>query len=698
VSALSPNAAKEHLRGLLDAGASVWVAGPPGIGKSALVAEVLAALPISLRATRVQGETLSSVGDLGDWLQSLPKEGIVVLDGVDDHCDALAIALAQGGTPPLVLTSCRAPAGLSMEVVSLGPLDVEQAERVVLGAAPQTPVNDATRQAARQIALAVGCEPLGLALASALVGRMGLLALAPRLGDGSMLRREPHRGHSWCQDIVTRHLRRLSEAARDALTTLASVAEPFTFDVLEALGGDAVAIVTELVDHGLLLRCPQGAVLGYRVPWSVRMALYPSEPARPRAAVLRAWTVRARALSLGFYGADARTALAEASFAVPLAVAMLSAEAEPALALELWLLVADALFFGDALPEFDDAVFARAVSLADAEGPGPMQVQARLVRSRRLLEGGKPQEALQSAVDAADRLGGLPDGPAPLRGECLRRAGWAQLALGDLSGARQSFERAHALATTVLDLRGEADAQCGLGMAALLDGNAPAAGEMLEAALAIHAVARDEPRQASVRAMMDLLPNAWRAQSSPALRLEALEAEQQSAQRAGNRVRMALATARLALAAREHGDAEAAGRRLREARVALRLAGFDAVSPFVDPWVVASPGERPCLQLSPDGDKLTLPDGSSRDLSRYGAQKRILVMLAQARVARPGVALGVTELLSGGWPGEKMQHDAGLLRVYTTVRRLRKLGLDACLRTRDDGYLIDPEFDVAWLA
>jgi hypothetical protein len=36
--------------------------------------------------------------------------------------------------------------------------------------------------------------------------------------------------------------------------------------------------------------------------------------------------------------------------------------------------------------------------------------------------------------------------------------------------------------------------------------------------------------------------------------------------------------------------------------------------------------------------------------------------------------------------------------VYTTVRRLRKLGLDACLRTRDDGYLIDPEFDVAWLA
>jgi len=37
-----------------------------------------------------------------------------------------------------------------------------------------------------------------------------------------------------------------------------------------------------------------------------------------------------------------------------------------------------------------------------------------------------------------------------------------------------------------------------------------------------------------------------------------------------------------------------------------------------------------------------------------------------------------------------MRHSAGLLRVYSAVRRLRRLGLESVLITRDDGYLLDP--------
>jgi hypothetical protein len=35
----------------------------------------------------------------------------------------------------------------------------------------------------------------------------------------------------------------------------------------------------------------------------------------------------------------------------------------------------------------------------------------------------------------------------------------------------------------------------------------------------------------------------------------------------------------------------------------------------------------------------------------------------------------------------------GLLRVYSAVRRLRRLGLEPILVTRDDGYLLEPDAD-----
>ena len=86
--------------------------------------------------------------------------------------------------------------------------------------------------------------------------------------------------------------------------------------------------------------------------------------------------------------------------------------------------------------------------------------------------------------------------------------------------------------------------------------------------------------------------------------------------------------------------------------------------------------------------------GTRVDLGRYGPVRKLLDALVEARLSRPGEALSAEALIEAGWPGERMRHTAGLLRVYSAVRRLRRLGLESILVTRDDGYLLDPNAHV----
>jgi hypothetical protein len=60
------------------------------------------------------------------------------------------------------------------------------------------------------------------------------------------------------------------------------------------------------------------------------------------------------------------------------------------------------------------------------------------------------------------------------------------------------------------------------------------------------------------------------------------------------------------------------------------------------------------------------------------------------RLSDPGAATNAVALLELGWPGERVRHESGMLRVYTAIRRLRALGLADALETRDDGYLLSP--------
>jgi pSer/pThr/pTyr-binding forkhead associated (FHA) protein len=94
--------------------------------------------------------------------------------------------------------------------------------------------------------------------------------------------------------------------------------------------------------------------------------------------------------------------------------------------------------------------------------------------------------------------------------------------------------------------------------------------------------------------------------------------------------------------------------------------------------------------IGADGRTLRAPGVDEVNLGRRGPLRRVLLELARQRVASPGVGLSLDAVLEAGWPGEKMDYDAGVARVYTTIQRLRALGLQGILVTHDDGYLLDP--------
>jgi hypothetical protein len=102
--------------------------------------------------------------------------------------------------------------------------------------------------------------------------------------------------------------------------------------------------------------------------------------------------------------------------------------------------------------------------------------------------------------------------------------------------------------------------------------------------------------------------------------------------------------------------------------------------------------------LARDGRWLSIADGERILLGRRGALRRMLLALAERRLADPGRAISVVEMVAAGWPGDRARFESAQARVYTSVQRLRALGLAGVLLTRDDGYLLDPEVPLAWAA
>jgi hypothetical protein len=543
-----------------------------------------------------------------------------------------------------------------------------------------------------EIAAALGCEPPALRWAAGLARRIGWRPLRPRLLEWSSLATLLGESELPWREDVGRVLAGLPAAALDVLRILAACDARFSWDVLEAVAGEtSIENICLLEDAALLTRRSEGGIVTFAVPYCVRAVVRLSAPdgatAEQTTRWLEAWAKRAEELRHSSYGSRARATLVELAAAVPLAERALhdADRTRQTLGLAVWTATSDAMFFAGAI-DFRSPTFTRAVTVADAYGTPEQRVRARLIAARARLEQGDPAHASLLAEEGAR----IADGMArdDLRSEALRAVGWADLASARVDAARSPFQAAQRLSEASGDPRGQADAMAGLGVLALLAGEPHAARSMLAEAMAIHVVMRDAPREVVVRGMMELLPE----QHDEEADLARLADQVEQLRASGQRWREALALGRLGLAARARGETEAAKTHLLEARTAAALSSMPAsklASALVD-----ARGSTAALVVGVEGRSLTLPSGESHDLARHGPLRRILWALATARCERPGIAMSTLEVVAAGWPGEKMKHEAATLRVYTTVRRLRGMGLAEALLTRDDGYLLDPEVAV----
>lgn len=77
-------------------------------------------------------------------------------------------------------------------------------------------------------------------------------------------------------------------------------------------------------------------------------------------------------------------------------------------------------------------------------------------------------------------------------------------------------------------------------------------------------------------------------------------------------------------------------------------------------------------------------------LLRQRAMRLILDRLVQQRLEGGGAGLSVADIFQAGWPDENIKPQSMQNRVYVALSKLRKLGLNDLLLSRDDGYLLDP--------
>jgi hypothetical protein len=91
-----------------------------------------------------------------------------------------------------------------------------------------------------------------------------------------------------------------------------------------------------------------------------------------------------------------------------------------------------------------------------------------------------------------------------------------------------------------------------------------------------------------------------------------------------------------------------------------------------------------------DGRWFRLPAEPTVTLEKRRPIAAMLKLLVAERLARPGSSVSVEQLLSAGWPGERVLPDAGAHRVRVALSTLRKLGLKSVLVTTPTGYVLDP--------
>jgi predicted ATPase len=102
----------------------------------------------------------------------------------------------------------------------------------------------------------------------------------------------------------------------------------------------------------------------------------------------------------------------------------------------------------------------------------------------------------------------------------------------------------------------------------------------------------------------------------------------------------------------------------------------------------------PALRVGPGGGWFEAPGAKRADLTDRDALRLILLCLVEAHGSRPGERVGATDLLTAGWPGERVLRSAAASRVRGAVFTLRELGLRTALVGDRRGWMLDPRLRV----
>jgi predicted ATPase len=150
-----------------------------------------------------------------------------------------------------------------------------------------------------------------------------------------------------------------------------------------------------------------------------------------------------------------------------------------------------------------------------------------------------------------------------------------------------------------------------------------------------------------------------------------------------------------ALVARVRGD-DAARALPDEVRFALTILDRE-LAPKESPCLPSSPWSA-ALRIAADGSWFELSPAERVDLGRRAALRRMLVELAEAQRAAPGVGLELDRLFESAWPGARIRPESRSARVYVAIATLRKLGLGGVLLRQDDGYLLHPGLTASFVS
>ncbi len=266
--------------------------------------------------------------------------------------------------------------------------------------------------------------------------------------------------------------------------------------------------------------------------------------------------------------------------------------------------------------------------------------------------------------------------------------------LGDLAAARAAYEDALATHREVGNRRHEGITS---GYLAGLDdeeGELAAAQERYEAALAITATLRDEKFNAVFGASLAAVLAAAGDREAATARVAA--AEEAAARQGEPRVVAAVALHRARVDAAAPGaDAGAIAARVGAAaglaqqsddvRFAARMLARVASVPAS----ALAPADGDALVVSEDGAWFQPPGGPRVDIARRAVHRRLLMELVRRRMTAPGEALGATDLISAGWPGERLPAATATNRLHVALASLRASGLRGVLKRAQDGYALD---------